>query len=290
MLSNKVYDIIKSMISESINELITEYHHAYDNGLYQEAIKICDDIVTNYQKGWNGRRPISYTLDSMRVQDEAPFKLYVSLTDSEVSQFEAWSIIKISKKKVEEAIRTNDRQALLSIIYHELGHMVNLRKSNSLSQIRHDMRVPLFLKLDTDEYNRYSKILYRFNKNEMKARCFETTMFLKQNKDRNITINDVYDNRCSDITMMRNFLNYLYDCSQNNNINNHDAYIIKELYYSIFDKKSFNKTQFTVQQQAGKLYKILSGKFIWFKKRIDKIFTDYKTSSDIENDMGTTVK
>lgn len=49
--------------------------------------------------------------------------------------------------------------------------------------------------------------MYRFNTRELKARCFETKMFLMKNK--NVTLKDVYDNRCSDLTLMGDFIKEL---------------------------------------------------------------------------------
>lgn len=263
---------VKNIIKEAINTYLFEYHHSGNNDLYNDTINIGKKIVEYFKKGWDGKTPYIYKSLSF---DETNYKtIYVYLTDSDVSQYEVWSTIKISKSLVEDAINSNSYQRLLSAIYHELGHMVNLVKSNSLYQAKKDINSPLLLKMNNDKYKEISKILYRFNLRELKARCFETEMFLKQSGNKNITIKEVYDNRCSDITLMRNFLTYLYNCSKDN-LSENDKYIIDELYQSIFNKTIINKSGLNDNDKAKKLYNFFGLRLKWFKVRIDKIYNDY---------------
>lgn len=133
----------------------------------------------------------------------------------------------------------------------------------------------MLLKLDSEKYQNIMKILYRFKLHEMKARCFETTMFLKQNINNNISLKNVYDNRCSDITLMQNFIDFLKSNIQQNNTNQENQYIITELYNTIYNKFFFNKSNLNTQQMANKLFKHFQKKLLWFKNRIDKIYYDY---------------
>lgn len=268
---NKLSQIITETINNYLsnnNSLLYEYHHAYDNGLYQDAINIGNEIIKNRINGWNDENtPIKYETNSFG--EEIIINIY--LTDSNVNQYHAYSAIKISKQTVDDAIETNDNSRLLSAIYHELGHMTNVKKSNdNLSQIRTDLYEPLFIKLPQEEYRNMTKILYRFRKSEMKARCFETTMLLRQNP--NLSLQDVYDNRCSNITLMRNFIQYL---TSNGNNDEKYTYIITELYKSIA-KKVFFKEKPTIESMKKKVVTYFNNKLQWLKNRIDKIYYDNK--------------
>ena len=264
---------IKHIIKEAIRAYMLEYHHSGNENLYNDAINIGNKIIEYYKTGWDGSVPIKY--NSLSFGDEGGITIYVYLTDSDVSQFEVWSIIKISKGLVIDAIDNGNSQRLLSAIYHELGHMVNVRRSKSLFQARKDINMPLMFKLSDDEYASLGKVLYRFNLREMRARCYETEMFLRQGDKDSITIEDIYNNRCSDITLMRNFVNYLLS-KCNGNLSEKDGYIIKKLYNSVFHKRIFNKSGLNLNEKAKKLYKFFNARLIWFKARIDKIYSDYK--------------
>ena len=269
-----IISISKDGLNEIINKVVKnylfEYHHVYDNGLYNDALNISNEVINNFKKGWTGKYPIKYRSSSFSNNE---YIIYVYLIDSDVSRFEAWSTIRISKSLVEDAINTSNSQKLLSIIYHELGHMVNLTKSNSLGQIRKDIYVPLMLGIKDTDYMRISKILYRFNINEMKARCFETAMYIRQNIDKNISIKDVYDNRCSDITLMRDFVNYLHNCSIKE-LNDNDKIIINSLYDSLYNKNIIKKSLLSINKKANKLYNFFNIRLTFFKRKIDKIYND----------------
>jgi hypothetical protein len=140
---------------------------------------------------------------------------------------------------------------------------------------RRDFKTPFFTKMDNNMYEKFSKHLYRFLSRELKARCFETTMFLKNNANRNITLQDVYDNRCSDISMMRRFvktLKYISSLGENKDTMN----IINQLYRDCIDR--FRNPSW--DNKCRKLIMFFENKLQWLKKRVDKIYYDFKSNSN----------
>lgn len=277
-LNKIIIEEIEKVIYIKKNKL-NEYHHSFDNGLYQDAINIGEKILDLRSKNWNSMNSFTYKLSSLTLDKNEPFNISVSLVDGNVSQFHAWRQIKISKTLVDDILNQGkSKDKLFAAIFHELGHLITLNKANSLSVLSPDFKNPLMLKMSDENYKNLTKILYRFRKNEMDARCFETSMFLKQNIDNNISLKELYDNRCSDITMMQNFVNYLFKLS-NNIVNNDDKYTIDGLYKTIFKKPFFQKNNLSHEIMAKKLYFFFNKKLINFKKKIDKIYYDYKQIS-----------
>lgn len=257
--------IIKEIVDNYLNlNLLSEYHHSYD-AIYNDALNIGNLIIKYRKNGWDGNEPIKYVSNSFGNET----RITIYLIDGEVNQYHIWNTLKISKSVVDRAIESNDKSKLLSAIYHELGHMTNVIKSNNISQIRTDFNVPYFFKLSQDEYIKMSKILYRFRQSEMKARCFETTMLLRQRPD--MTLQEIYDNRCSDITMMQDFINYLKSNENSEKYN----YIITELYKTLFNK-IFTVNQVNIDKMKIRVIKYFTKKLLWFKKRIQKIYYDSK--------------
>ena len=276
----------KININENQYSTLLEYHHAYGKGLEQDAENIAY-IATDMFKNNYGLK--TYYIQSLDK------KIDVKLVDSSICACDNYGeFIQISKKYTEEAISSNDIQRLSSLIYHELGHLTNILKCNdnkewfNTSQTRKDFTDPLFLFLDTADYEKIMTMLYRFHSRELKARCFETTMFLKKNKNPNITIQDIYNDRCSDITMMREFLSLLKQGEIEGPESKYGK-ILNDIGKSTWQremrfKKYSPNTKKTYQYNNGRVswkynakntINYFTKRYLWLKKRIDKIFYDY---------------
>jgi len=278
----------KIKINESqLNKFfINEYHHAYGNGLEQDAENIANMLCERYSNGWraylnvdNGYSsgsPISY--QTLAFGNEMYISIFLTTLDNSFYVPRQVNTIVIGEQRVIDAIESNDMQMLASSIYHELGHMTNVVKSdNKLSQIKKDFKIPLFLKMNQQDYQDVVHILYRFHSRELKARCFETTMYLRKNNNPNITIQDVYNNRCSDITIMRGFVNYLKSIASQGE-NGENAYIMNDLFKDTYgNRMSYHARGMTPWEKKcrGTIW-YFESRYIWLKKRIDKIFSDYK--------------
>lgn len=278
--------------------ILKEYHHAYGNGLEQDAeniaqiaIGIYNDYIRNpfnadtFSQIKNyGQRP--YHVQSLDVN------LKVKLVGGSVSGCDRWGeYIAVSYDSVEDAVKNNHMQRLVSVIYHELGHLTNGVKSDyARSEADRDFKTPLFLDMNDEDYKQIQTILYRFYSRELKARCFETTMFLKKNTNPNITIQDVYNDRCSDITMMRGFIKMLQIGAQEGPQSQYGSILDGLSKYTWEENAGWNrynrrnKNRKVVDKIKWK-YKCRNTinyfmqKYRWLKKRIDKIFYDYKSGN-----------
>lgn len=270
----------KIIVNEGQYRLINEYHHSYDNGLQNAAIEIANAICELAKKGWANNLIGLY--DNDYKLSESPFLYTLNCFNKPIIlRVYAWSIgeaaahasqnkIYVGNKLILDALENNNIEYLTQTIYHELGHLTN-EVYGGQSEGKRDFLTPIFPKMPNNIYEKISKALYRFLSRELKARCFETTMFLKNNANRNITIQDVYDNRCSDISMMRRFiktLKYLSSLGENNET---AAYIINQLYKDCIDK--FKNPSW--DNKCRKLIMFFEIKLQWIKKRIDKIYYDY---------------
>jgi hypothetical protein len=102
-------------------------------------------------------------------------------------------------------------------------------------------------------------------------------MYLRKNNNPNITIQDVYNNRCSDITIMRGFVNYLKSIASQGE-NGENAYIMNDLFKDTYgNRMSYHARGMTPWEKKcrGTIW-YFESRYIWLKKRIDKIFSDYK--------------
>lgn len=260
-----------------MKQILREYHHGYNNLLIKDAEDICDYIINQIIKndwkpkgGWK-----FFPIKTFKCEGES-FDVNIFLVDSLVSCFEVPDKLRISYPLALEAIENNDSQKLVSAIYHELGHMANYMWSDKTTQLMRDFHTPLFLKLDNDMYNNMSRILYRFLMRELRARCFETTMYLRKSK-RNVTLKEIYDSRCSDITMMEKFITFLRQINEHSEEKYTD--IIEQLYKEFFEKPFSFKTrkQLSFKEKQTKVCNVFIKRLLWFKKRINKIFYDYKS-------------
>lgn len=267
---------IKEAIRRSIDKLlIREYHHSNDDGNIQKlCINTAKYMIDNYEaiihNGW------CYGIENETIDvgiwKESPNTACYDPTTGAV---------KVGKKLLMQCAEENDVRRLASLIYHEIGHKTNHTKSNSAREIFKDVYVPMFMKFDQDVYEAYSKVLYRFNTREMKARCFEATMFLKQS-DTLPSLEEYYGDRCTDLTMMRQFIEMLTSMTRNQNPSNEDKYVIDELYKGTFNK-AFRSGNVPHNVKGEKLIKYFMMKYKWFKTRIDKIYYDFKEKFDNNN-------
>lgn len=276
-------------------KLLNEFHHSYDNGLQDAAIEIANKACELYSNDYSGFRKLCSYYGVDGELSEIPFRYDVSNIVGEelVLTIFCWSLphnlafvpewrkLYIGRGEIHDAIESGDMTKLVQQIYHELGHMINFvsaeRNKPSYipnSQSRRDFSTPLFLRMDDEMYRKMSRLVYKFLSGELKARCFETTMFLKMNRGRNITLQDVYNDRCSGITDMRKFMNILekvYEGGEENDKYN----IINSFYDECIRKKGNGKMNASWDNKWRKLNMFFSGKLDWLKSRVDKIYYDF---------------
>ena len=272
----------KININENQYNMILEYHHAYGNGLEDDAEKIAYIAVDMVKRGYSIKTYYINSLDK---------KITVKLGDTDCFCDNYGEFIVVGRKFAEEAISSNDIQRLSSLIYHELGHLTNVVKSNdgkrffNSSQTRRDFINPLFLFLDNNDERDITHILYRFHYRELRARCFETTMFLKKNKNKNITIQDIYNDRCSDITLMRGFIKLL-EQGEIEGPESKYGKILNDISKATWRHNGrfgwlksigkHGKYKVSWKYNARKTINYFNERYLWLKKRVDKIFCDYK--------------
>lgn len=279
--SNKRINIRESQYKR----VLREYHHAYGNGLEQDAENIANIAIDMYSKH-NGQKISPYHIESLDVDIEIRLVNGYVCACSRDGDF-----INVAIGNIEDALQGDKMQRLVSLIYHELGHLTNTVKSDfSLGETDIDFKTPLFLGMNDDEYKQMQTILYRFYTREMKARCFETAMFLKKNTNPNITIQDVYNDRCSDITLMRGFIKLL-EIGAEQGPESEYGKILDGLSRRTWESKA-RWHRYDRRNKDGKFvdkiswrYKckntinFFTQKYLWLKKRIDKIFYDYKSGN-----------
>ena len=254
--------------SELRKIILTEIHHALDEGLIEVAdniasyfINMADDISKYTQNPNNYVEDLSKVFNCGQTIGDMLFRL---VKGTNCGYDPAHNSIYIGI----DNILTKNQQALASLIYHELGHKINHVKSDSSSQLKKDFDTPLFLSMKDDEYKDISRKIYRFQTRELKARCFESTMWLKHCKEIP-SLKEYYDNRCTDITLMKEFIDYLKSCNEN---------IIDSLYKEIIPDgfwKVIHNPNITSDIKRNKVLTWFITQYKWFKKRIDKIYYDY---------------
>ena len=292
----------KININESqYNGLLREYHHSYDEGLQNNAIEISNKACELFKAKDNLFRALVPQYDAEYSLSNTPFLYQLDCFKKPVTiRVYAWSLgdklayvprynsLYIGVDVIKNAIETNDNTKLIQQVYHELGHLTNnifadetdsdkplyLRRN---SQSQRDFSTPIFAKVQNQTtYENLRKTLYLFLSNEMKARCFETAMYIKEmNKQgKRISLEDVYNDRCSGIAKMKNFIKVLKILEEKGE--NKDTYnIINELYYDCVVRKNWGKRNASWVNKCRKLILFFGDKLNWFKKRVDKIFYDY---------------
>lgn len=264
---------LTEMIRNEIRTVLNEYHHANDDDDIQ---KKCEDtamyMMDNYGEILhNGRtNPKDDSIMNVLICKKIPDGCFFDPNTQTVH---------VGYNVLLNCVIDNDVRRLASSIYHEIGHKTNLVKSDRQSQITADIKPPLMISFDDDIYKAYCKVLYRFNMREMKARCFEATMFLKQS-DTLPTLEEYYGDRCTDITMMRQFIEHIRQMTYNPY--GRDEEIIHRLFKVLNKQPSFRR-KVSHEEKGEKLIKFFTKKYMWFKKRVDKIYSDFKQQYDGRN-------
>lgn len=258
--------------------ILKEYHHAYDNGLATACLEIAKFVCYIVSEGWSPLDEKDFPFETDAIGEK--IELTIRLAQGDFFGYRPYAVLYVGYDVINETLESGSLQRLSSLIYHELGHMTNVVKSDSTREVQKDFDMPLFLGMKDDEYKELSQMIYRFYTREMKARCFETTMFLKQNVGRNITLQEIYDDRCSDITMMRRFIAKLSDLA-NSGEENDTMKIISSFFNRIYGKNYSLEYQHSMpfEKKGEMLLKFFSKRLIWFKRRIDKIYYDYLSAT-----------
>lgn len=246
--------------SELVKIIINEIHHAFNDGLLNICHNIAeyfisnsDKIRVNYSKIFNCGELFGDVVFIVKKGDNCGY---------DPAYGNVWLGI--------DTILNSDTQRLSSLIYHEMGHNVNHTKSDTSSELRRDFESPMFLKMKNDKYKDTLKKIYRFQTRELKARCFEATMWLKRS-NKKPSLEEYYSDRCTDINMMKSFLNELNSLTEEND--NYD--IIDSLYGKINKNFIYGRNKPPFQDMKKYVLWWFNKQFIWFKKRIDKIYYDY---------------
>lgn len=266
----------KVIIKEAVRKSLLEFHHGSNNDLYDDCIDIANTVVDGYKK--NGK---SFKKEILCGSlDDTTILIVICGGDNCAYDFSA-NIIYIG----EDILKEGDFSYLVQLIYHELGHCLNYTFSGGKDRLRADTRPSLFLHLDKPEYENMLKVLYRFNLREMKARCFEATAYLRRYTESNDgkvpSIKEYYNNRCTDIKMMYDFIKEVeeYDVNDKESVGYKN---ISSIFLSIevfkHNIKGFNKDQ-SFKKKFILFY--LKKRFKWFKNRVDKIYCDFKTGNNI---------
>jgi len=276
-------------------EILREYHHSFGNGLEQDAENILNIIFEYVQKHnfnlqnlnsfdlfmYDGQITISrYYVKDLNVNLNIRIDTRKEMLNNSTFGFKPIPAINVGFGLVEKAM--NDKNyvnELVSIIYHEIGHSVNYTKSNNKNLMSKSFKNPIFSDLSNDSYQQLIKLMYCFHRREMWARCFQTTLYLKKQGNKKIPIQDVYDNFCSRISEMKKFLGIL-EKIKNKGENSFYAIIMKDIFEETYRKQlnSRKNSDISWEKMCNGTIKYFYSRYIWFKKRIDKIYYDYISS------------
>ena len=268
--------------------LLGEHHHSFDEGLQDVSQEIARRLCSKYEKLSDGLlydNVVDAFYQPIRAFDcdNWSYRIPVKVYDGECTMLEFPNNLIVGIEEIRKAVENNNTDYLSQLIYHEMGHLVNMKKSYDFHGMtknsKKDFLTPLYLGMDNDEYKKIDRILYRFQARELRARCFETTMFIKLNRDKGITLQDVYDNRCSDITMMRNFVDTLKGIAQAGEENDTQK-IISGLYRECVYEKN-GKYGASWENKCRKVIYFFEQKLNWLKKRVDKIYYDFMHSGEL---------
>ena len=287
-----LHSIVRKSVNRVLNEIqmINEYHHVYDNGLYAAAEEIADILCKKYvSNGGNDIQPFNYTLNTFDKPISLEIKSWknsMTTYNSFFNAFDDYVSVYVGIGFISDAVKNGDIVTLKKTIFHELGHLVNFVKKGKLS--KEELFEPANLQGETDINEKIFHSLYRFKKDEMNARCYETYMLLMNNKD--ATLEDIYNNDSSSIYIMEDFVNLLrYIQSKGENFD--DRLIINELYRILFGKHRYDKYQIRCNsnlwrkdmkrlrsipwnKRCNKVIGFFENRLKWFKTRINKIYYD----------------
>ncbi len=251
--------------------ILKEYHHALDNGLKD----ICWNVAYYFLNHSNEIDINYYHVFECGELGDINFMVKKGFNCTYDSR----------QKRVEigiDNIKEGNIQRLSSLLYHEIGHATNVNKANTMAQIMKDFEQPIFIGVNDDESKRLGQVIYLFYTREMKARCFEATMWLREAEEMP-TLEEYYSDRCTNITKMRKFIKELQDITQEGE-NGPRSKRIKDLYvqmvYSALRSRGI-QYRASFKKKSNLVIKWFEKQFDWFKKRVDKIYYDEKMSRQI---------
>lgn len=253
--------------SEVERIVLKEAHHALDSGLISAALNI-----TSWLLSLNTDSP--YLTQQYKVFDCGVVgRTNIMIWRGDQCAYDAGAgCIKVGA----DLVKRGNKKELASMIFHELGHKVNHVKSDSASQLKKDFENPLLLSMKETDYKEICRDIYRFHSRELKARCFEATMWLKKSMEANDkmpTLDEYYSARCTDINMMKNFISQLKQIASEGE-DGESAKIIDGLYREMDKDSVFSKNRKPFDQRAQIVLGWFEKQFSWFKKRADKIYAD----------------
>lgn len=289
----EIEKVVTSVLNETVEKKkLLEYHHAVGGSLETDADEILKIVLDMYKidlVDYSNQLPTASGYRRIYRSNNFRRPILIFLSDKlNCCMYNASNnAIYISTSRIKDALMSRDHSKLKQAIFHELGHMVNYTKADTASVLRHDFKMPLFLGNSEDEYERLSHVLYRFQGCEMRARCFETRMFLKNHVGNIPSLQEVYDNRCSDITLMSNFIDELRQIAKDGE-NSKNASIMKSLSRDTWAKNRW------LGGRASRRWDIICKNTIryfeyrlnWLKKRVDKIYSDFKLGYQDDNGEG----
>lgn len=262
------------VIVESVVSLLNEVHHASDeNDLQKQTVETAKYLIQNADK-------IISAYENEFIIHIPKNLLHVNFSDGTSCGYQPnTNSVSLGIECIKDAAKTNDVRRLASLLYHELGHRTNVVKSNKASsEIEKDFLQPFFIRMGKDEYRDTLSTIYLFYSRELKARCFEATMFLKQSKTLP-SLEEYYSDRCTNITKMRSFIQRLETVAKQGK-DGPDSYLITDIAREMNRKKRGNTHKPmspSFNSQARMVLGWFYRQFEWFKKRVDKIYADFKT-------------
>lgn len=257
--------------------LLVETHHASrENDIEGKAVELAKFLIQNVDKAIIAQENNL----TFNTPDSLP---HILLNDgTRCAYIPNTNTVSIGIERITNAAQNNDIRRLASLIFHEMGHQVNVVKSNkAASEIVSDFEKPFFFKMPDNEYKDTLSTIYIFYTRELKARCFEATMFLKQS-DVLPSLEEYYSDRCTDITRMKNFIERLENAA-NQGKDGPDAHLIKDIATEM-NRKKVGNTHVPESPSFNSQSRMVIGwfkrQFDWFKRRIDKIYADAKMQGE----------
>jgi hypothetical protein len=248
--------------------ILLEYHHAYIGDNILDMVNQIANYIINNKKDIQNRLQREQSFN-IRLNNEINIEFNNTIQGTAYNP-NTDTII------VSEELLNNSFQSLSSLIYHELGHRTNYIKSNkNIGELNRDFNKPSFFNIhDEEQYKDILKIIYSFQTRELKARCFETTMFLN-NTNHKIPLEQLYSERCTNIYNMKLFIEYIQNIINEGESSN-DAYIIRDIYREMMRNK-YAKVRIikSYPYMCKYVLNYFTKQYNMFKKRIDKIHYDY---------------
>ena len=271
-MKQKVIKITESQFKS----ILDESHSGINEDLMNDAKNIARLVIEQYNT--EGRINLVYSIERFDNVD-------VVVLDSEngsnalgVGLYESTNTVQLYLDKS----LVLDERKLYSIISHELGHLYCYLKNKGHISYQ-QTKVSLSYLTDnfsSDDFKQLQSALYCFRENEMQARCFETASYLQKSKEQNIdvTIEELYSNRCTGINKMQSFLELIKNSDINQIIE-----LIRYLYNRIVGEYKAMTKNVNKEQMRHIVISYFETKLNKFKRKIDKIYSDYKQGYKVYN-------